>query len=82
MGALQPPTKKELLALKRFGYAVHARRTSLSLSQEELGFRAKLQQSYVSGIESGQRNPSLVIVLRLAKALETSVGELLEGAPN
>jgi transcriptional regulator with XRE-family HTH domain len=52
------------------GRNVRLRRKSLDISQEELAFRANLHRTYVSGVERGVRNPTVVIVGRLAKALE------------
>ncbi len=39
---------------------------------------AGLDRTYVSGIERGLRNPTLLVLLRLAQALEVSVTELPE----
>ena len=39
------------------------------MSQESLGFEARLDRTYISGIERGVRNPTVMIVGRLAKAL-------------
>lgn len=52
-------------------------RKRLGISQEELAFRAKLHRTYVSGVERGARNPTIVIVGRLAKALRVEPMELL-----
>ena len=60
-----------------FGTAVRARREQLEISQEELGHRADLDRTYVSGIERGVRNPTLKIVARLAKALKTRPSKLM-----
>jgi transcriptional regulator with XRE-family HTH domain len=62
---------------ERFGAAVRARRRALGISQEELGERAQLDRTYVSGVERGIRNPSLLIQQRLADALETRLSELV-----
>ncbi len=52
-------------------------RRQRNLSQEELAFRAGLDRSYVGGVERGERNVSLLNILRLAKALEVPPPELL-----
>jgi transcriptional regulator with XRE-family HTH domain len=52
-------------------------RTRLGVSQEELAFRSQLHRTYVSGVERGVRNPTVVIVGRLAKALQVDPQELL-----
>ena len=48
-------------------------RKRLGVSQEELAFRAGLHRTYVSGVERGVRNPTVVILGRLAKALTVSL---------
>jgi transcriptional regulator with XRE-family HTH domain len=46
------------------------------MSQEELADAAGTDLTQVGGIERGVRNPSYTTLLRLAVALETTVGEL------
>jgi len=62
--------------LKRFGEKVRAERTKLSLSQEELGFQTGLDRTYISGIERGERNPSLKNIGKIAQALKVKLSEL------
>lgn len=50
----------------------------LKLSQEELGFRANLDRTYISGVERGVRNPSLTALVSIASGLGITVSELLE----
>lgn len=66
-----PP--KELLAanLRRL-------RTDIGLSQEELAERAGLHRTYVSSIERGERNVSVVNICLLAEALGVEPSELLK----
>ena len=52
-----------------FGAAVRKHRELLRLSQEELAERARMDRTYVSGVERGVRNPSLEVMQRLAVAL-------------
>jgi len=47
-------------------------------SQEELADQAGLHRTYVSGVERCVRNPTILIVERLAKALKVSASALLE----
>lgn len=65
--------------LKRFGDNVRARREAQDISQEKLAERADLDRTYISGIERGVRNLSLLNIVRLAKALRTSTANLCEG---
>ena len=66
-------------ALKKFGSNVRARRDAKELSQEKLAELADLDRTYISSVERGVRNISLLSSLRIAKALKTSVSELCEG---
>ena len=59
------------------GQNVRVYRGRLGISQEELAFRAHLHRTYVSGVERGIRNPTVVIVARLAKALDIDASALL-----
>lgn len=66
-------------ALRAFGLNVRKRREASSLTQERAGEKANLDPTYISGIERGVRNPSLLSICRIAKALGVSVSELVEG---
>jgi len=65
--------------LKKFGNQVRALRNKSGISQGKLAELAKMHRTYVSGIERGERNVSLLNIIRLAKALGVSVSELMEG---
>ena len=64
---------------KTFGANVRRWRKARGLSQEELADRAKLHPTYVSGIETGHRNPTVKIIARLAEALEVEPAVLFAG---
>ena len=59
------------------GQNVKIYRGRLGISQEELAFRADLHRTDVSGVERGIRTPTVVIIERLAKALEVEAAALL-----
>jgi transcriptional regulator with XRE-family HTH domain len=59
-----------------WGLAVRGIRNERGLSQERLAQLADLDRTYVSGVERGERNPSLTTFLRLATALEIQVSEI------
>ena len=65
--------------LKKFGNQVRSLRNKAGISQGKLAELAKMHRTYVSGIERGERNVSLLNIIRLAKALGVSVSELMEG---
>ena len=50
------------------------------LSQEELAHRADLDRTYISGVERGVRNPTVLVLQRLALVLEIRPAELLADA--
>jgi transcriptional regulator with XRE-family HTH domain len=58
------------------GEAVRTLRLEAGMSQEQLAEAAQTDLTQVGGIERGVRNPSYTTQLRLAAALETTVGEL------
>jgi transcriptional regulator with XRE-family HTH domain len=66
-------------ALAEFGGRVRARRNELGLSQEALADRAGLHWTFVGQVERGRRNLSLHNLLKLAGALQTDPGRLVEG---
>ncbi|MCL1475452.1 helix-turn-helix domain-containing protein [Argonema antarcticum A004/B2] len=68
--------KKKIL--RALGHLVRQRRTQLGISQEELGLRANLDRTYISGVERGVRNPSLTALVSLASGLGINVSKLLE----
>lgn len=65
--------------LATFGTAVRRLRIVKGLSQEKLAELTGLHRTYVGGIERGERNPSLLNLLRLAEALEVPLSVLVEG---
>jgi transcriptional regulator with XRE-family HTH domain len=66
-------------ALRRFGDNVRSRREAQDLSQELLAERADLDRTYISGVERGVRNLSILSAVRIAKALKISTTKLCEG---
>jgi len=54
---------------KRLGARVRQLRTERRWSQEELADRAQLHRTYIGGIERGERNVSLLNIVRIATAL-------------
>ncbi len=50
------------------------------LTQEQVEERSGLSQQYISGLENGHRNPSVVTLYHLATALDVSLVELVQPA--
>ena len=68
---------------RRVGLNVKRFRAERGLSQEELAFECGRHRTYVSGVERGVRNPTVVVLEKLAKALKVATSLLLEerGSP-
>ncbi len=61
-----------------FGQVLRSLRRNAGLTQEQLGFEADLERNFISMLELGQRQPSLMTVFRLAKVLKISPAQLIE----
>jgi transcriptional regulator with XRE-family HTH domain len=60
------------------GRNLAALRERLGISQAELAKRANIDQSYISRMEAGRNdNPSLDTLVKLARAFDMSVAELI-----
>ena len=59
------------------GKNVQRLRRQKGLTQEELAFEAEIDLTYMGGIERGKRNPSLLVMARIAKALSVPPAKLL-----
>ncbi len=60
------------------GENVRRLRLKAGLTQEQLAFEANIDLTYVGGIERGKRNPSLLVMVRIAKALKVEPCTLME----
>jgi transcriptional regulator with XRE-family HTH domain len=60
-----------------FGKNVRKYRQQRKLTQEQLAFEAEIDLTYVGGIERGKRNPSLLVMARIADALGVQLPKLL-----
>jgi transcriptional regulator with XRE-family HTH domain len=56
---------------------VRTARKIAGLSQEELAHEAELDRTYISQVERKQRNVTISVLARIAKALETTPDQLL-----
>lgn len=63
--------------LRLFGLHVKKIRQNNGLSQEELAHISELDRTYISGIERGKRNVSLVNIVKIATSLNKTPSNLL-----
>mgnify|MGYP001589032315 CR=1 FL=1 len=67
--------QKEVL---KFGKKLREIRLSKKMSQGDVAKVLGVHRSYISGLERGIRNPSLVTVQKIAKALNVSADKLIK----
>lgn len=65
--------------LKTLGGRIKAARESRGLSIRDLAELAGINKSQIARIESGQSDPHYTTLLRIARALEVSVGDFTDG---
>lgn len=66
--------------LVRLGSTIRARRLALDLSQEALADIAGIDRSHMGKIERGERNVTILNIVRIATALAYTPSELLREA--
>ena len=63
-----------------FGQALRRLRVAAGLSQEQLGLESGVQRNFISLIETGQNQPTITTIFKLASALGTKPSKLLAAA--
>ena len=63
--------------LPRLSRTLRRARRQRGLSQQSLAERAGLTREYLARLETGQHNPSVATIQKLARALRVPVTELL-----
>ena len=61
-----------------FGFAVRKYRMAKQYSQEKLADHTGIHRTYIGGIERGERNPTLLMIHRIASALAIDPARLLK----
>lgn len=60
-----------------FGQAIKDLRKQKNFSQEKLSFESGLDRAFISLLECGRKQPSLVTIFQLAKALQISPAQII-----
>jgi len=55
---------------QKFGAVIKKIRESKSISQKKLAQLSKLDRTFISQIENGKRNPTLLTILKISNALD------------
>ena len=63
---------------QRLGYNMRRLREAAGHTQEAFADLAHINRTYVSDCERGTRNPTILVVEKIAKALDVSPGSLLD----
>ncbi|PPD29746.1 MAG: transcriptional regulator [Hyphomicrobium sp.] len=63
---------------RRLGLNLKRLREEQGFSQESFADHCGLHRTYISGIERGVRNPTVIILDKIAKGLRVPAGQLLE----
>ena len=63
---------------RRLGLNLKKLREEQGFSQESFADHCGLHRTYISGIERGVRNPTVVILDKIAKGLKVPAGQLLD----
>lgn len=60
-----------------FGQALRGLRLAAGLSQEQLGLESGVQRNFISLIETGQNQPTISTIFKLAVALDIKPSHLM-----
>jgi transcriptional regulator with XRE-family HTH domain len=67
----------DFLRLTQLGSRIREIRLKKNMSQNDLAIECDFEKSSLSRIESGQANPTMRTLLRISKALDVHIAELL-----
>ena len=76
---LMPRARAKNPFLRHLGHEIQKARFALNLSQEQLAAHAGLHRTYVGMVERGERNITVINLMRIATALDIEPGALLPG---
>jgi len=69
--------RTKVVLLRQFGMMVRLRRSQCNITQMRLAELVGCSLQAIGNIERGESNPSLIMVYRIARALNVSAKELL-----
>ncbi|HRE11478.1 MAG TPA: helix-turn-helix transcriptional regulator [Ignavibacteria bacterium] len=75
-------SEKDRKFLKKLGENIRKCRMQKDISQEELAYQADLDRTYISGIERGERNISVITLKKITDVLKIEIHKILNGQNN
>jgi len=69
--------EKKKTPAEAFGEVIQKLRAEKGLTQEALALEAGTERSHISALERAEKGPNLGTILRLARALNMSAGDLI-----
>ncbi len=63
---------------ERIGWNLRRLRSERDITQEDFATDSGFDRGYLSGVERGVRNPSALVLARLANSLDVDIVELLD----
>ena len=64
--------------LEKFGKTLKRKRREANYAQEEFAEKLGIHRTYMSFLERGQRNPSLIMLFKISRVLKIKLPELFE----
>lgn len=68
--------------LVKVGLQIRKIREAKGYSQEEFAAEANIDRSYMGGVERGERNISVLNLIKIARALKVELGDLFPNTRN
>jgi transcriptional regulator with XRE-family HTH domain len=65
--------------LSKVGANIQDRRLKAGLTQRDLAEQAGVDRAFLNRVEQGMRNPTIVLLAKLARAMDTTVSTLARG---
>jgi transcriptional regulator with XRE-family HTH domain len=70
--------KKDSVFLKRLGERIKQIRKKKGIKQKDLDYSLDIEKSNMSRIESGNTNPTIILLKKIAEELNISLKELID----
>ena len=71
-------SKQEQSLLSKIGKRIRTLRNETGISQEDFAKKCDLDRTYISDVERGERNISIINLNKIAKSLKITLSQLLE----